>query len=121
MRLCAADGNQRLDLFGLQRRHNGAGCEAGVGQDRLRQADGLLHPQHRGGRLGLGAGLCFQALAGGVELRLQRASPCQFLRKRLGILVRGISGFSLSRQRGDVGSKLGAEFLGTVVQHRTDF
>lgn len=52
VRLRAADGNQRFDLFGLQRRHRGSGCEAGVGQDHLRQADGLLHPQHGFGEAG---------------------------------------------------------------------
>ncbi len=55
--------------------------------------DSLLCSLCGTGRLGLGAGLCLQARAGGVDLRLQ----C-----------------------GDVGSEVGAQFLRAVITHRAD-
>ena len=45
--------NQRLDLLGLQFGHRLAAGKAGIGQDRLRQADRVFHRQDgsREGRL----------------------------------------------------------------------
>lgn len=51
-RLSAADRNQWLDLFGLQRLDSGAGGKARIGQSRPGQTNRLFGPQNSDGKTG---------------------------------------------------------------------